>query len=60
MKDYVLGKEDGIPKTPEWQENESNVPKDVRACRNGRWRRPSWVSGVLLYLGRCVQVGDRN
>ena len=29
---YILGEEDGIPKTPEWQEKESNVPaKDVRA-----------------------------
>ncbi len=31
-KDYILGKEDGIPKTPEWQERETGVPaKDVRA-----------------------------
>jgi molybdopterin guanine dinucleotide-containing S/N-oxide reductase-like protein len=31
-KDYILGKEDGIPKTPEWQERETTVPaKDVRA-----------------------------
>jgi molybdopterin guanine dinucleotide-containing S/N-oxide reductase-like protein len=31
-KDYILGKEDGIPKTPEWQEKETDVPaKDVRA-----------------------------
>jgi trimethylamine-N-oxide reductase (cytochrome c) len=31
-KDYILGKEDGIPKTPEWQEKETSVPaKDVRA-----------------------------
>lgn len=31
-KDYILGKEDGIPKTPEWQEKETGVPaKDVRA-----------------------------
>jgi trimethylamine-N-oxide reductase (cytochrome c) len=31
-KDYLLGKEDGIPKTPEWQEKETTIPaKDVRA-----------------------------
>ncbi len=31
-KDYILGKEDNIPKTPEWQEGETGVPaKDVRA-----------------------------
>jgi molybdopterin guanine dinucleotide-containing S/N-oxide reductase-like protein len=31
-RDYILGKEDGIPKTPEWQEKETDVPaKDVRA-----------------------------
>ena len=31
-KDYILGVEDGIEKTPEWQEVETGVPaKDVRA-----------------------------
>jgi molybdopterin guanine dinucleotide-containing S/N-oxide reductase-like protein len=31
-KAYVLGQEDGVPKTPEWQEGETGVPaKDVRA-----------------------------
>lgn len=31
-QEYILGKEDGIPKTPEWQEKETGVPaKDVRA-----------------------------
>jgi molybdopterin guanine dinucleotide-containing S/N-oxide reductase-like protein len=31
-KAYLLGEEDGIPKTPEWQEEETDVPaKDVRA-----------------------------
>ncbi len=31
-KAYLTGEEDGIPKTPEWQEKETGVPaKDVRA-----------------------------
>ena len=31
-QDYILGKEDGIPKNPEWQENETGIPaRDVRA-----------------------------
>ncbi len=31
-KDYLIGREDGIAKTPEWQEKETGVPaKDVRA-----------------------------
>ena len=31
-KDYVIGVEDGVAKTPEWQEQETGVPaKDVRA-----------------------------
>ena len=40
---YVLGKEDGMPKTPEWQEAETGVPaKDVRSLARGcgRRRRP--------------------
>jgi trimethylamine-N-oxide reductase (cytochrome c) len=36
-RDYILGKEDGIPKTPEWQEPETGIPaKDVRALAR-RW-----------------------
>ena len=36
-RDYVLGKEDGVAKTPEWQEAETGVPaKDVRALAR-RW-----------------------
>jgi trimethylamine-N-oxide reductase (cytochrome c) len=36
-RDYVLGKEDGIPKTPEWQAPETGIPaKDVRALAR-RW-----------------------
>ena len=36
-RDYLLGDEDGVPKTPEWQEAETGVPaKDVRALAR-RW-----------------------
>ncbi|MBK6863698.1 MAG: molybdopterin-dependent oxidoreductase [Ideonella sp.] len=36
-RDYLLGKEDGAAKTPEWQEAETGVPaKDVRALAR-RW-----------------------
>lgn len=36
-RDYILGVEDGIAKTPEWQEPETGVPaKDVRALAR-RW-----------------------
>ncbi|APR04322.1 molybdopterin-dependent oxidoreductase [Thauera chlorobenzoica] len=36
-RDYLLGKEDGIPKTPEWQESETGVPaREVRALAR-RW-----------------------
>ncbi|MDB1125302.1 molybdopterin-dependent oxidoreductase [Vibrio algarum] len=35
--EYVLGNEDGIPKTPEWQEAETDIPAhDVRALAR-RW-----------------------
>ena len=38
-KAYLLGEEDGMPKTPEWQEKETGVPaKDVRALAR-EWGR---------------------
>jgi molybdopterin guanine dinucleotide-containing S/N-oxide reductase-like protein len=38
-KAYLLGEEDAIPKTPEWQERETGVPaKDVRALAR-EWGR---------------------
>ena len=31
-KDYILGKEDGIPKTPEWAERETTIPaREIKA-----------------------------
>lgn len=44
-KDYLLGKNDGVPKTAEWQEKETGVPaKDVRSLAR-RW------GGRKVYLG---------
>lgn len=44
-KDYILGEEDGIPKTPEWQENETTVPaKDVRALAREWGTKKTYLS----------------
>lgn len=45
-RDYVLGKEDGIAKTPEWQEGETGVAaKDVRALAR-EWGSKKTYLGV--------------
>lgn len=52
-KDYILGKSDGVAKTPEWQEPETGVPaRDVRALAR-EWGTKktylgagSWGTGV--------------
>jgi anaerobic selenocysteine-containing dehydrogenase len=43
-KDYVLGKTDGVPKTPEWAEKESAIAaRDIRAlAREWASKRPCW------------------
>jgi trimethylamine-N-oxide reductase (cytochrome c) len=58
-KEYVLGKEDGIPKTPEWQEKETNVPaKDVRALARAWGSKKTYLApGGLVGFGsasRCA------
>ena len=58
-KDYVLGKEDGIPKTPEWQEAEAGIPaKDVRALAREWGKKKTYLAaGGLSGFGsacRCA------
>ncbi len=59
-RDYILGKEDGIPKTPEWQEGETGVPaKDVRALAREWGSRKTYLGagGAGNQLGgacRCA------
>jgi trimethylamine-N-oxide reductase (cytochrome c) len=44
--DYVLGKEDGIPKTPEWQEAETGIAaREVRALAR-QWGRKKTYLGA--------------
>ncbi|MBW2028017.1 MAG: molybdopterin-dependent oxidoreductase [Deltaproteobacteria bacterium] len=44
-KDYVLGKSDGIEKSPEWAEERCSVPSEtIRALARMVWdRRPCWT-----------------
>ena len=44
-KAYLLGEEDGIPKTPEWQEEETGVPaRDVRALARDWGRKRVYLA----------------
>jgi trimethylamine-N-oxide reductase (cytochrome c) len=61
-KDYILGKEDGIPKTPEWQENESNIAaKDVRAlAREWGSKKTYLAAGGLQGFGSACRCATGN
>ncbi|WP_419659356.1 molybdopterin-dependent oxidoreductase [Desulfosarcina variabilis] len=55
-RDYVLGKDDGIPKTPEWQEGESAVPaREVRALARqwGTCRTYLAAGGIQGFGSAC-------
>ena len=55
-KNYILGKEDGIPKTPEWQENEAGIPaKDVRALAREWGTKKTYLApgGLAGFGGAC-------
>jgi trimethylamine-N-oxide reductase (cytochrome c) len=58
-KDYIIGGEDGIPKSPEWQEKEAGIPaKDVRAlAREWGTKKTYLAPGGLTGFGsacRCA------
>jgi molybdopterin guanine dinucleotide-containing S/N-oxide reductase-like protein len=38
-RDYLLGKDDGVPKTPEWQEPETGVPAHVVRALARQWAK---------------------
>ena len=61
-KEYVLGKEDGIPKTPEWQENEAGIPaKDVRAlAREWGTKKTYLAAGGLAGFGSACRDATGN
>ena len=53
---YVLGEEDGVPKTPEWQEAESGVPaRDIRALARAWGRKKTYLAtgGLIGFGGAC-------
>jgi trimethylamine-N-oxide reductase (cytochrome c) len=55
-KDIVLGKDDGIPKTPEWQEKETGLPaRDVRVLAREWGTKRTYLSpgGLAGFGGAC-------
>ncbi len=56
-KDYILGKKDGIPKTPEWAEAITSVPREtiVRIAREYAMIKPG-----VLYQGYGMQRRDNG
>jgi molybdopterin guanine dinucleotide-containing S/N-oxide reductase-like protein len=61
-KDYILGKEDNVPKTPEWQEGESAIPaKDVRAlARQWGTRKTYLAAGGMNGFGSACRCATGN
>ncbi len=54
--EHVLGEDDGIPKTPEWQEAETGIPaKDVRALAREWGKKKTYLNagGIVGFGGAC-------
>src|SRR5680860_164214 len=55
-KSYILGEEDGTPKTPEWQEDETGIAaKDVRALAREWATKKTYLcaGGIIGFGGAC-------
>jgi molybdopterin guanine dinucleotide-containing S/N-oxide reductase-like protein len=52
--DYILGKEDGQPKTPEWAENESGIPsRNIKALAREWAKKKTMLACGGLGGGAC-------
>ncbi|MFH1952454.1 MAG: molybdopterin-dependent oxidoreductase [Pseudomonadota bacterium] len=55
-KEYILGREDGTPKTPEWQEDEAGIPaREVRALAREWGSKKTYLAagGLVGFGGAC-------
>jgi trimethylamine-N-oxide reductase (cytochrome c) len=61
-KDYIVGKQDGIPKTPEWQEGEAGIPaREVRAlARQWGTKKTYLAAGGLSGFGGACRCATGN
>ena len=57
--DYILGKDDEVPKTPEWQASETGIPaRDVRALAREWAKKKTYLGagGVGVMLGGACRT----
>ena len=52
-RDYLLGKDDGVPKTPEWQEAETGVPAHVVRALARAWGAQEDLSSARAAQARA-------
>jgi len=61
-KDYILGRSDGVPKTPEWAEKESGIPaRDIRSlAREWGSKKTMLAAGALGGWGGACRSATGN